>query len=117
MRERKILGATLERIAEGIGKHDSLANAALYANLMEDRNTVDFLAAKIRERSALIRKLMRLNAESGFMLLPHVPHDELGGFMAIERLAVSNPGAHEILGKIAEIDKARFLVGDATTEH
>lgn len=102
----------LKRIIGGADKHKSLNEAALHANLMCDDSTAEFMAGKIEERSALIRELMKLNAESGFTLLPEIPRGELGAFMAIEEMASMNPGAHEILGKIAEIDKARFMVGD-----
>lgn len=117
MKNRSVLHDELEKIAEGVGKHDSLADATLYATLMEDESTADFMIDRLEERSEMIRELMRLNAESGFVLLPQLPHDELGAFMAIEEMAISNPGAHEILGKIAEIDKARFLVGAHPAEH
>lgn len=102
----------VERIAGGRDKHNSLNEAALYSNLMSDEVTLEFLAGKVEERSALIRELMKMNAESGFSLLPTIPRDELGAFMAIEHLATHSPGTHEILGKIAEIDKARFMAGD-----
>ena len=101
----------VERIAGGADKLKSLNEAALYANLMSDQATLDFLAGKVGERSALIRELMKLNTESGFTLLPELPRDELGAFMAIEDLAARNPGAHEILARIAELDKARFMIG------
>ena len=106
----------IARIIGGDDKHKSLNESALYANLMSDDATLDFLAGKVEERSALIRELIRLDAESGFTLLPHIPRDELGAFMAIEDLAARNPGAHEILGKIAEIDKARFMIADTATQ-
>lgn len=104
----------VRRIVSGADKHKSLNEAALYANLMSDQATLDFLVGKVEERSGLIRELMKLNAESGFTLLPQIPRDELGAFMAIGDLAARDPGAHELLGKIAEIDKARFMVTDAS---
>ena len=114
----------VERIAGGRDKHSSLNEAALYSNLMSDNATLEFLAGKVEERSALIRELMKMNVESGFTLLPTIPRDELGAFMAIEHLAKhntvhntgQNTGAHEILGKIAEIDKARFMAGDPASQ-
>ena len=107
----------LEDIARGVGKHDSLANAGLYS-LFSDLDMVDFLTEKIQERSRHIYELMKLNDESGHMLLPEIPHDRIGAFEAIEKLAVTNPGAHELLGKIAELDKLRFLVSDkASAKH
>lgn len=117
MKDRSVVRDELEKLAEGIGKHDSLANAALYAVMREDGGTASFMTEKVEERSALIRELMKLNAESGFMLLPQLPHDDLGAFMAIEKLAASNPGAHEFLGRIAEIDKMRFMVGTQSAAH
>lgn len=100
----------LEDVLSGNKKPDSLAEAGLYS-IFGDPDMIDLVTQKIEERSALIRELMEMNKKSGFMLLPQIPHDELGAFMAIEALAASNPEAHENLGKIAELDKLRFMVG------
>lgn len=113
MDEKKL--EKLLSLASGEGMHDSLSNAWLYAAISADLNMADFLAEKDGERCDCIRELRKLNVESGYMLLPEIPHDDLGAFMAIEKLAKTNPGAHELLGKIAELDKLRYMVGNQDT--
>lgn len=102
----------LEEVVSGARKHNSLADAALYAAVMEDKGTADFLSGQLEKRNQLIKRLVLLNAESGGSLLPGVPgENSLAAFMAIEDLAAKNPQIHPMLGQIDELDKTRFMVG------
>lgn len=106
----------LDEVVKDHDKHKSLADAALYAAVKEPALS-PFMTQKVEERTVLIQELIRLNTESGFMLLPQIPHEQVTAHKAIVDLAISNPDHHPILGKIAEIERVRFLVGNHSTLH
>lgn len=105
-------GRVISEVMGGARKHESLAQASSYALLLESQEVANLLHDKLMERNKLINELVALNVESAGALLPGVPVDsELAAFMAIEDLAKVSPDLHPILGRVAELEKLKYLVG------
>lgn len=100
------------KVIGGARRHESLSQAASYALLMESEQVANLLHDKLIERNLLVNKLLTLHIESDGTLLDGVPaQGGLTSFMAIEDLAKTNPSIHPILGKIAELEKLKYMAG------
>lgn len=108
-------GSVISEVLGGARKHESLAQAASYALLVESHEIAELLHNKLMERNKLVNELAKLNVESGGTLLPGIPvgSSELAAFMAIEELAKTDPDLHPILGQVADLEKLKYMVGGA----
>lgn len=100
----------LDGAVDATRRHESLDQAVHFAVFLEP-GLADFLSEKLIERNTLARKLLDAHIKSGGQLLPIPMGTRPVMQKAIESLAITNPGAHPSLKKIADLEKLKYLVG------